>query len=139
MPNKEELIARLAGDFRFKMLGTNAEQGGKFSIIEAIGGSRIESYTGRRLKPSDIEGVDFIDQNGLGKIQLKGPFLTNDLVPLTAQQQQKAFSSIARKLETNTAPDKFVIDTLGLSDDAFDSLKSTLKQSQKFNKVLFLR
>jgi hypothetical protein len=121
------------------MLGTNAEQGGKFSIIEAIGGSRIESYTGRRLKPSDIEGVDFIDQNGLGKLQLKGPFLTDDLAPLTIQQRQKAFSSIARKLETNTAPDKFVIDTLGLSDDAFNTLQNTLRQTEKFNKVLFLR
>jgi hypothetical protein len=139
LPTKEELVARFAGDLRFKMLGTNAEQGGKFSIIEAIGGSRIESYTGRRLKPSDIEGVDFIDQNGLGKVQLKGPFLTDDLVPLTTSQQQKAFSRIARKLETNTAPDKFVIDTLGLSDDAFNTLQNTLRQSEKFNKVLFLR
>lgn len=75
------------------MLGTNAEQGGKFSIIEAIGGSRIESFTGRRLGPSNIEGVDFIDQGGLGKIQLKGPFLTDDLVPLTTQQQQKYISA----------------------------------------------
>ena len=121
------------------MLGTNAEQGGKFSIVEAIGGSRIESFTGRRLNPSNIEGVDFIDQGSLGKIQLKGPFLTDDLVPLTAKRQEIAFSSIARKLETNTAPDKFVIDTLGLSDEAFNTLQTTLQQSKKFNKVLFLR
>ena len=139
LPNEKELIARLAGDLRFKMLGTNIEQGGKFSIIEAIGGSRIESFTGRKLKPSDIEGVDFIDQNGLGKIQLKGPFLTDDLSPLTVEQQQKAFDRIVRKLETNTAPDKFIIDTLGLSDEAFSTLQKTLKQSDKFNKVLFLR
>ncbi|MBE9078258.1 putative Ig domain-containing protein [Romeria aff. gracilis LEGE 07310] len=137
--SKEEAAARIAGALRYKILGTNLEQGGKFSPIEALGATRIENIIGRRLSPSDIEGVDFIDGGNLGKIQLKGPYLTDDLQPLSPERQQKAIASVLRKIQGNTAPDTFVIDTLGLSNEAYTQLNQAVQQLPNAQKVRFIR
>jgi hypothetical protein len=138
---KEEALARIAGALRFKILGTNLEQGGKFSIIEAIGATRMEKIIGRRLSSSNIDGIDFIDSGNLGKIQLKGPFLNKNLQTLSLENQQNAIKNMLRKIQENTAPDTFIIDTLGLSDEVFSQLNIAVQSLpiQQAKKVRFIR
>jgi hypothetical protein len=117
-------------------MGWNHEQK-KFSIIETLGISRAEKTLGRRFEPSNIEGVDFLDPQGFGKVSLKGPFLDKDLNPLKQEYQEGAIKSIYKHVERNTAVDVHIIDTTGLSDTVFKSMQEALKNSM--TKIQYIR
>lgn len=133
---KQEALQRMQEALRYRQLSWNHEQK-KFSIIEAHGISRAEQALRRRFEPSNIEGVDFLDPTGLGKISLKGPFLDKNLQPLKLGYQQKAAENILKHVEANKAVDVHIIDTKGLNDDVFRAMQETLKNSQ--TKIQYLR
>ncbi|MEW8693153.1 MAG: hypothetical protein AB2535_19135, partial [Candidatus Thiodiazotropha endolucinida] len=133
---KQEALQRMQEALRYRQLSWNHEQK-QFSIIEAHGVSRAEQALGRRFKPSNIEGVDFLDPTGLGKISLKGPFLDKNLQPLKLGYQQKAAENILKHVEANKAVDIHIIDTKGLNDEVFKAMQETLKNSQ--TKIQYLR
>jgi hypothetical protein len=126
---KQEALQRMQEALRYRQLSWNHEQK-KFSIIEAHGVSRAEQALGRRFEPSNIEGVDFLDPTGLGRVSLKGPFLDKNLQPLKLEYQQKAAENILKHVEANKAVDIHIIDTKGLNDEVFKAMQETLKNSQ---------
>ena len=126
---RKAALQRMAEVLRYRALGWNHEQG-KFSIIETMGISRAEQAFGKRFSPSNTEGVDFIDPNGWGNVSLKGPFLDKNLQPLAIEQQLKAVTSIQKHVQQNTAVNTHVIDTLGLSDEAFRAMQLALQNSK---------
>jgi hypothetical protein len=72
--SKQDAVEQVAARLRNRYLSWNHEQG-QFSKIEGLGIMRTEHAFNKRFKPSDIEGVDFIDPKGWGNVSLKGPFL----------------------------------------------------------------
>ena len=134
--SKQEALQRMQESLRYRQLSWNHEQK-KFSIVEAHGISRAESALGRRFQPSNIEGVDFLDPTGLGKVSLKGPFLDNNLQPLKLEYQQKAVQNVYKHVQENTAVDVHIIDTKGLSDEVFKSMQDALKNSKV--KIQYIR
>ena len=133
---KKEALLRMQEALRYRQLSWNHEQK-KFSIIEAHGISRAEQALGRRFEPSNIEGVDFLDPTGLGKVSLKGPFLDKNLQPLKLEYQKKAAENILKHANANKAVDIHIIDTKGLDDEVFNAMQETLKGSK--TKILYLR
>ncbi|MEW8626342.1 MAG: hypothetical protein AB2551_11360 [Candidatus Thiodiazotropha sp.] len=133
---KQEALQHMQETLRYRQLSWNHEQK-KYSVIEAHGVSRAEQALGRRFEPSNIEGVDFLDPTGLGKISLKGPFLDKKLQPLKVEYQQKAVENILKHVEANKAVDIHIIDTKGLNDEVLMTLQETLKKSQ--SKIHYLR
>ncbi len=133
---KQEALQRMQETLRYRQLSWNHEQK-KFSMIEAHGVTRAEQALGRRFEPSNIEGVDFLDPTGFGKISLKGPFLDKNLQPLKLEYQQKATENILKHVEANKAVDIHIIDTKGLNDEVFKTMQEALINSQ--TKIQYLR
>lgn len=94
----------------------------KRRLIEAegIGGARLERALGRKITRSSDADFDFIDGR-LGKIQLKGP------IPASGNVEGLAHS-VVRDVTKNTASDVVVVDTLGLSSEQLNILKSIIRQ-----------
>lgn len=129
-------MQRLSETLRIRMLGYNHEQG-RFSYNETLGISRAEKALGRKFQPSDTIGVDVVDPNGLGNISLKGPFLNAQKQPLTQVQQQAVIKNLQKHINTNTAVDVHIIDTLGLNDDVINALQEGLSNSPA--KVIYIK
>lgn len=125
---KYSALQRLAEALRYRQLGWNHEQA-KFSKIETMGVSRAEKAFGKKFQPSDIEGVDFLDPGGWGKISLKGPFLNGKMEPLTNEQQLKAIESVKKHVDRNKAVNIHIVDTLGLSNENFELMRTRLSNS----------
>ena len=123
-------VARLAQD----------AETGEERLVQAVGGYRLQRFLGQRLNPGKAgvdDGCDYIASNGT-KIQLKGPFLEKGtLAPLENVDISKLAAGLNKKIVLNSAPDKFYIDTLGLSD--MDATKLQKLVTNHNGKVVFLR
>jgi len=110
---------------------TSVERGSAASARELLGLARTEVALGVQLEKSSVLGVDAVIPNG-PSIQLKGPFLKEDLSGvLTHDQQVAAIASVTRRASLNTAYDRLVVDTLGLSPQNYELLLGELAKLPK--------
>jgi hypothetical protein len=109
----------------------SVERGANVSGRELLGLARTEIALKTQLKQSMELGVDAVIPRG-PKIQLKGPFLKEDLSGLLSHEEQVAgIDSSIKRAARNTAYDKLVIDTLGLSPKNYEYLMQELVKVQK--------
>jgi hypothetical protein len=108
---------------------------GSAKFSELLGLARTEIATGATLVPSTTLGVDAIDTGGLGSIQLKGPFVSSDLGPLTNEQQIAAIPNSTQSAYVNTAYQTLVVDSFGLNQANYEQL---LQQLVGFPKLVIV-
>ncbi|RKH35806.1 RHS repeat-associated core domain-containing protein [Corallococcus sicarius] len=135
-----EARAKLIDTLRHRVLGWNHEQK-RWSRNETLAISKLEKMLGRRLEPSNIEGIDVFDPNGLGSISVKGPYLNSKGLPPTAAQQRAAVANFFDAMKHNTTKGiVHVVDVTGLSDDMLGHLQAQLGQpGSTAGKVLLIR
>jgi hypothetical protein len=109
-------------------------------IREGIGGTRFEQATGRTIKRDTDGATDFIDRK-LGKFDLKGPLRENDgsPIPIGPENVEGLARSVVKEANRSTASKAVVVDTLGLSREQIDFVKSEVaKGATKDKPVIFL-
>jgi hypothetical protein len=128
---RQDLVERLRMRQRSIELAPEAATGSP-RIREGLGGARAERSLGRRLEPSPDPDFDFV-ADGIGNIELKGPFLTNDLRPLgahfTERQLQRTVSSVATRLHPSSAAGLLVLDLHGLSSSQASRLVGAIQET----------
>jgi hypothetical protein len=137
--NRQELITLIKARGRAVALSADAEQGGKVNYLQGLGLMRTEQAFGVSVSTAAEAGVDGV-ASGLGKIQLKGPFLrSSDLKFLSASQRQQAVQNVLSSINQNTAYDSLVIDTLGLTAAEVQQLEAALAALQASRPVWLLK
>jgi hypothetical protein len=135
--NRQALLRLLELRARALALSTDAERGGQLNYLQGLGLLRTEQAFGVTVSTASEAGVDGVAA-GLGKIQLKGPFLREgDLKFLSASDRQTSISRVLRKINLNVAYDTLVIDTLGLTQAEIAQLEAALA-NMNLRKAVFL-
>uniref|UniRef100_UPI001953A821 hypothetical protein n=1 Tax=Proteus mirabilis TaxID=584 RepID=UPI001953A821 len=97
-------------------------------------GVRLEQALGRRIDRSADPAYDFVDRI-LGPISLKGP------LPERGSLEGLRNSVIRDAMGDNTATRVLVVDTLGLSDQQFETLRNDVANGTQGTQktIIFLR
>jgi hypothetical protein len=107
---------------------------GAVSASEAIGLYRMERALGITTRaPLGVaeEGADAISAGMYGRIQIKGPFLKQDLSQMPLQMRTSAVRDVIDKIRTHSGADTFVVDTMGLTPEEAHLLIEALSAIDK--------
>ena len=137
--NRQELITLINARGRALALSADAERGGTPNYLQGLGLMRTEQAFGVSVSTAAEAGVDGV-ASGLGKIQLKGPFLRrNDLKFLSAAQRQASIQEAVASINQNTAYNTLIIDTLGLTAAEVQQLEAAIAAAQSSRPIWLLK
>ena len=137
--NRLKLIELIKTRGRTMALSADAERGAQPNYLQGLGLMRTEQAFGTTVSTASELGVDGV-ASGLGKIQLKGPFLRrSDLKLLSASQRQTGIQDTLSSISQNTAYETLVIDTLGLTQAEITQLESAIANMNSRKPVYFLK